>query len=141
MNFGPVFIFGSASVVVVFAMMFAARLVAPHKPYPLKLTTYECGEEPVGSPWIRFNTRFYVIALIFIVFDVEVLFLYPWGVNLKELGLFAWFEMAIFIAILAVGLAYVWVKGDLEWIKPRPVITLPTAPKSPSPEALEPGIK
>jgi NADH-quinone oxidoreductase subunit A len=125
MNFGPIFIFFMLAVIVVFASLLANRLLAPRKPDPVKLSTYECGEEPVGSPWIRFNTRFYVIALIFIVFDVEVLFLFPWAVNLKELGIFAWLEMAVFIAILAVGLAYVWAKGDLEWIKPKQNIRQP----------------
>ncbi len=119
MEFGPIFIFFCASVMIVFAALLANRLLSPRKPDAVKLSTYECGEEPVGSPWIRFNTRFYVIALIFLVFDVEVLFLFPWGVNLKELGMFAWLEMAVFIGILAVGLAYVWAKGDLEWIKPK----------------------
>jgi len=119
MNFGPIFIFFGAAVAVVFAALLTSRLLAPRKPNPVKLSTYECGEEPVGSPWIRFNTRFYVIALIFIVFDVEVLFLYPWAVNLKSLGMFAWVEMAVFVVILAIGLAYVWAKGDLEWIKPK----------------------
>ena len=120
MDFGPIFIFFAAAAGVVFAAMLANRLLAPHKPDAAKLSTYECGEEPVGSPWIRFNTRFYVIALIFLVFDVEVLFLFPWSVNLRDLGMFAWIEMAVFIVILAVGLAYVWAKGDLEWIKPKP---------------------
>ena len=119
MNFGPILIFFGAAIAVVFAALLTSRLLAPHKPNPVKLSTYECGEEPVGSPWIRFNTRFYVIALIFIVFDVEVLFLYPWAVNLKSLGMFAWIEMAVFMVILAIGLAYVWAKGDLEWIKPK----------------------
>ena len=122
MNFGPIFIFFAAAVGVVFAALLMNRLLSPRKPDAVKLSTYECGEEPVGSPWIRFNTRFYVIALIFIVFDVEVLFLFPWAVNLKAMGMFAWIEMAIFIVILTVGLAYVWVKGDLEWIKPKPVV-------------------
>ncbi|RJP77703.1 MAG: NADH-quinone oxidoreductase subunit A [Candidatus Zixiibacteriota bacterium] len=125
MNFVPIFLFLAASVVVVFASLLVARILAPRKPDPVKLSTYECGEQPVGSSWIRFNTRFYVIALIFVVFDVEVLFLFPWGVNLTSLGLFAWIEMAVFIAILAVGLAYVWVKGDLEWIKPHQTIRAP----------------
>jgi NADH-quinone oxidoreductase subunit A len=120
MSFGPVLIFFVAAAGTVFVAMFLNRLFAPRKPYPLKLTTYECGEEPVGSSWVRFNTRFYVIALIFIVFDVEVLFLFPWSVNLKDLGMFAWIEMAVFILILTVGLAYVWAKKDLEWIKPKP---------------------
>ena len=132
MNFAPIFIFFGAAIAVVFAALLTNRLLSPRKPNPVKLSTYECGEEPVGSPWIRFNTRFYVIALIFIVFDVEVLFLYPWAVNLKSLGMFAWIEMAVFVVILAVGLAYVWAKGDLEWIKPKAAIRRPSAPE-PSP--------
>lgn len=120
MNFGPIFIFFAAAAGVVFVALLLNRILAPRNPYPKKLSTYECGEEAIGSPWIRFNARFYVIALIFLVFDVEVLFLFPWGVNLKELGMFAWIEMAVFIAILTVGLAYVWAKRDLEWIRPRP---------------------
>ena len=119
MQFAPVLIFLLAGAAVVFAALIAARLIAPHNPYPAKNSTYECGEEPVGSPWVRFNTRFYIVALIFLVFDVEVLFLYPWALNLKSLGLFAWLDMAIFIVILGVGLAYVWAKGDLEWIRPK----------------------
>jgi len=119
LSFTPVLIFFLGGVGMVFAALVVSRLLAPHRPNPLKNTTYECGEEPVGSPWLRFNTRFYVIVLIFLIFDVEVLFLFPWAVNLRELGLFAWVDMAIFIAILMVGLAYVWGKGDLEWIRPR----------------------
>jgi len=118
MDFAPIFIFIAIAAATVFVALLVNRLIAPRKPDPIKLTTYECGEEPIGSPWIRFNTRFYVIALIFLVFDVEVLFLFPWAVNLKNLGMFAWIDMAIFIGILAVGLAYVWAKKDLEWIKP-----------------------
>ena len=119
MSFTPILLFFLAALGMVFAAVTVSRLIAPRKPNPVKNSTYECGEEPVGSPWVRFNTRFYVIALIFLVFDVEVLFLYPWAINLKELGLFAWVEMAVFIAILAVGLAYVWAKGDLEWVRPK----------------------
>jgi len=88
-------------------------------PLPEKYTTYECGEEPVGSAWIQFNIRFYVIALIFIIFDVEVVFLLPWAVVFRKLGMFAFVEGLIFLAILAVGLAYVWRKGDLAWVKPE----------------------
>jgi len=114
-----ILIFFIAGAGLVFAALLMNKLLAPHAPSPEKETTYECGEISVGSPWIRFNTRFYVIALIFLVFDVEVLFLFPWAVNVKELGLFAWLDMAVFIAILAAGLAYVWGKGDLEWVRPR----------------------
>jgi NADH-quinone oxidoreductase subunit A len=106
-------------IAVVFVAVFFSRLLAPQHPNPVKNSTYECGEETVGPTWVRFNSRFYVIALIFLVFDVEVLFLYTWALNLRELGLFAWIDMAIFIVVLAVGLAYVWAKGDLEWVRPR----------------------
>jgi NADH:ubiquinone oxidoreductase subunit 3 (subunit A) len=82
-----------------------------------KYIPYECGELPEGSAWIRFNIRFYVLALIFIIFDVEIVFLLPWAVVFKKLGTFAYVEGVIFIAILFVGLAYAWKKGDLEWVK------------------------
>jgi NADH-quinone oxidoreductase subunit A len=82
-----------------------------------KYIPYECGEMPEGQAWIRFNIRFYVLALIFIIFDVEIVFLLPWAVVFKTLGTFAYIEGLIFIAILVVGLAYVWRKGDLEWVK------------------------
>lgn len=115
----PLFLFFAAAIAIVFFSLLISRLLAPQKPSLEKLSTYECGEEPVGTPWIRFNTRFYVIALIFLVFDVEVLFTFPWAVVLKELRWLAWVDMAIFILILAGGLAYVWGKGDLEWVRPR----------------------
>jgi len=84
-----------------------------------KLTTYECGEDPVGNAWIQFNIRFYVFALIFVVFDVEAVFLLPWATVFKELGPLAYFEGLVFIAILVVALAYVWRKGDLAWVRPE----------------------
>ena len=119
MSFTAIPIFFLTGALFVLAALVVSRLVAPHRPNPAKNSTYECGEEAIGSPWIRFNTRFYVIALIFLVFDVEVLFLFPWAINLKRLGLFGWVDMAVFIAILAVGLAYVWGKGDLDWVRPK----------------------
>ena len=100
-----------------------ARLLRPSNPFPAKLTTYECGELPQGSSWVRFNIRFYLIALFFIVFDVEVMFLFPWAVIFRDLlgvngmGALAFWEMVLFLAILVVGLAYVWGKGDLDWVK------------------------
>ncbi len=84
-----------------------------------KLTTYECGENPTGPAWIRFNIRFYVIALVFVVFDVEAVFLLPWAVVFRELGALAYLEGLVFLAILAVALAYVWRKGDLAWVRPE----------------------
>jgi NADH:ubiquinone oxidoreductase subunit 3 (subunit A) len=86
---------------------------------PEKYLSYECGEKPEGDAWIQFNIRFYVIALIFIIFDVEIIFLLPWAVVFKQLGMFAFVEGLIFIGILVVGLAYVWAKGDLAWVKPE----------------------
>jgi NADH-quinone oxidoreductase subunit A len=110
---------------------FITRLIAPHKPNPEKLTSYECGEEPTGSAWIPFNSRFYVIALVFLLFDVEMVFIFPWAIVFgshamnnfdPRWGWLALTEMFIFLGILVLGLAYVWVKGDLDWIKPKPII-------------------
>ncbi|HSB62308.1 MAG TPA: NADH-quinone oxidoreductase subunit A [Vicinamibacteria bacterium] len=92
-------------------------LIRPYRFSEEKLTTYECGEDPQGSAWIQFNIRFYVFALIFIVFDVEAVFLLPWAVVFRQLGLLAFLEGLVFIGILAVALVYVWRKGDLEWVR------------------------
>jgi NADH:ubiquinone oxidoreductase subunit 3 (subunit A) len=92
-------------------------LIRPYRYSEEKLTTYECGENPQGSAWIQFNIRFYVFALIFIVFDVEAVFLLPWAVVFKQLGLLAFLEGLVFIGILVVALVYVWRKGDLEWVR------------------------
>src|SRR6188474_3694097 len=93
------------------------KVIRPSRFSEEKLTTYECGENPTGSAWIQFNIRFYVFALIFIVFDVEAVFLLPWAVVFRELGPLAFIEGLVFIAILVVALAYVWRKGDLEWVR------------------------
>ena len=116
-SFFPVILFLLAAALLVFVVLFISRLLAPHKPNPTKLSTYECGEVTRGPSWIRFNSRFYIIALIFLIFDVEVIFLYPWAIVYRRLGLWAWVEMVIFVVILLAGLAYVWAKGDLEWIR------------------------
>jgi NADH-quinone oxidoreductase subunit A len=109
---------------------FINRMLAPHKPNPEKLTSYECGEEPTGNAWMPFNSRFYVIALIFLLFDVEMVFIFPWAIvfgnheinNFEpRWGVLSLIEMFVFLGILILGLAYVWVKGDLDWIKPNPV--------------------
>ena len=116
-DFGTIFLFILIGIVLVYVPLLIQRLVAPKKNTPDKLSTYECGEESEGSAWVQFNIRFYVIALIFLIFDVEVVFLFPWAVVFQELGLLAFVEMAIFLLILIVGLAYVWKKGDLDWVK------------------------
>ena len=92
-------------------------IIRPYRHSEEKLTTYECGENPTGSAWIQFNIRFYVFALIFVVFDVEAVFLLPWAVVFKQLGMLAFVEGLVFITILVVALAYVWRKGDLEWVR------------------------
>ncbi len=115
-QYTAVLVFLAVGAVFVAGNLLLNQLFRPKRPYPSKLSTYECGEDPVGGPWIRFNLRFYIVAIIFIIFDVEVLFLFPWAVVYKQLGLFALVEMAIFLVILGVGLAYVWRKGHLEWI-------------------------
>ncbi len=121
-EFGKVLIFFILGAVFVAGGFVASWLLRPHRPYAEKLLPYECGEEPVGDAWVRFNIRFYVIALIFLIFDVEVVFLFPWALVYRQYGLFGFMEMAVFLAILLVGFAYVWVKGDLDWDKPRPEI-------------------
>ena len=91
------------------------RWLAPREPNALKSSTYECGEKPIGRPWIRFRVGYYIFALIFVIFDVEAVFLFPWAVIMRKLGMFGLIEMAVFIGILALGLAYAWRKGVLEW--------------------------
>lgn len=106
---------------VLFAMVFpalpiiVARFVAPRKPSAIKNATYECGLEAEGDPWIQFRVQYYIYALIFVIFDVETVFIYPWAVAFKDLGLLAFVEMILFIAILSVGLVYAWRKKFLEW--------------------------
>jgi NADH-quinone oxidoreductase subunit A len=134
-EFGKAFIFIILGAVFVALGLFGAWIFRPHRPYPEKNATYECGEEPIGSAWIRLNVRFYVIALVFLIFDVEVVFLFPWALVYRQLGLFGFLEMAVFLGILFVGYAYVWTKGDLNWDKPKPEIpaikrTIPPTPKT-----------
>ena len=94
------------------------KVIRPSRFSEEKLTTYECGENPTGSAWIQFNIRFYVFALLFIIFDVEAVFLLPWAVVFRQIGPLAFAEGRVFIAVLAVALAYVWREGDLEWVRP-----------------------
>jgi NADH:ubiquinone oxidoreductase subunit 3 (subunit A) len=93
----------------------AAWILGPKKPNPIKQTTYECGIETVGDSWVQFKAQYYIFALVFLVFDVETVFLFPWAVKLGQLGLFAVLEGIVFILILIAGLVYTWRKGMLEW--------------------------
>jgi len=92
-----------------------AWILGPKKPSPMKQSTYECGIETVGESWVQFKAQYYIYALVFLVFDVETVFLFPWAVKLGELGLFAVLEGIVFILILIAGLVYTWRKGMLEW--------------------------
>ena len=121
-----VLVFITLALVLCGLMLGLGKLLRPDNPHPAKLATYECGEPPSGPAWINFNIRFYLIALVFVIFDVELAFVYPVVTVFRDWiargqGPFALAEIAIFIGILAVGLVYVWVKGDLEWLKRIPV--------------------
>jgi len=99
----------------VLGAIFFSRLLAPHQNDPIKNIPYECGELPYGSAWKQFNVGYYIFALLFLVFDVEVIFLFPWAVVFKEFGLFALIEGGIFLLILIFGLVFAWRKGYLTW--------------------------
>ena len=117
-DFSPVLIFTILGIALAALPFFIQSLISPKQNKKGdKLMSYECGEVPEGSAWVQFNIRFYIVALIFIIFDVEVVFLFPWAVVYKEIGLVAFIEMFLFVMILVVGFAYVWVKGDLNWVK------------------------
>ncbi len=93
-----------------------SALIAPRKPNPIKQSTYECGMETVGESWVQFKAQYYVFALVFLIFDVETVFLFPWALALNALPLYAVLEGIIFILILIAGLAFAWRKGMLEWV-------------------------
>jgi NADH-quinone oxidoreductase subunit A len=117
-EFGKILIFIILAIVFVILTLFVNKLIRPKRPTFEKLKVYECGEDPEGSPWIKFNIRFYVIALIFLIFDVEVVLLFPWALIYKEYGLYGFFVGIIFLLVLGLGMAYEWRKGDLEWARP-----------------------
>ena len=119
-DFAPVLIFSVLSVILIVVPLMLQHLLSPRMNKSVaKLSSYECGEEIEGSAWVQFNVRFYVIALVFLIFDVEVVLLFPWAVVFKELGLVAFVEMLIFLLILTVGLVAVWRREDLDWVKMR----------------------
>jgi NADH:ubiquinone oxidoreductase subunit 3 (subunit A) len=93
-----------------------AALVSPHKPSPIKSSTYECGVETVGDTWVQFKVQYYIFALVFVVFDVEAVFLFPWAAAYNLMPLYMVLEGVLFILILAAGLIYAWRKGALEWV-------------------------
>lgn len=97
------------------APLILSKFLAPKKPNSIKQSPYECGIESTRDSWVQFNAQYYLYALLFVIFDVEVLFILPWALVWKNLGLMAFIEMLLFIAVLVVGLAYAWRKGALEW--------------------------
>lgn len=121
-EFGKILIFMIIGVVFVAGGLITNSILRPKRPSREKGMTYECGEEPVGAAWVKFNPRFFVVALIFVLFDVEIVFLFPWATVYQKIGMPAFYEMAVFLAILVVGFAYVWAKGDLNWERPDPVL-------------------
>jgi NADH-quinone oxidoreductase subunit A len=129
-GFGTILLFLIGGLIFILITLGVGKLIRPFRPNDEKLSTYESGEEPVKDAWGNFNVRFYVIALVFLLFEVELVFLFPWAVvfgneelNTATEGLWGWFslvEIFIFVGLLVVGLIYVWKNGLLDWIKPEP---------------------
>lgn len=142
-EFGKVLLFIIAGFLFIAITLFVSRLIRPNRPNAEKLSTYESGEEPISTAWTQFNVRFYIIALIFLLFEVELVLLFPWSVvfadkqHIEETnGMWGWVALAeavLFILVLGIGLAYAWVNGFLDWIKPDPK---PTQYSSPVPKSL-----
>jgi NADH-quinone oxidoreductase subunit A len=112
----PILIFCLVAAAFPVVTLAVARLIRPDNPDPVKLSTYECGVEAVGEARDRYSVNYYVIAVLFVVFDVEVIFLFPWAVRYLQLGMAGFVSMATFLFILLVGYAYAWKKGALEWV-------------------------
>ncbi len=121
-DYGYVLLFLVNGAVFAGITLLVAWMLRPNRPSPEKLSTYECGEDPVGSAWIQYNNRFYVIALMFLIFEVEVVLLFPWAVVFKSMGWYAFWAMIVFVSLIFVGFLYELGKGDLQWDKPQPVV-------------------
>ena len=115
-SFLIVAIVGALAVAVVGGMLAVGSLVRPKRPQPQKYLTYESGVDPVGDGWSQSQIRYYIFALLFVMFDVEAVFIFPWAVRLEALAGFGLAEMAVFVVILALGLVYAWRKGVLRWV-------------------------
>lgn len=112
----PIVILAALALVFAVASLAASSLLRPNRPNPVKLSAYECGNDPVRLPrGEKFSVKFYVVAMLFIIFDIETIFLFPWAVTFRSLGVFGLGEMAIFIALVFVAYVYVWRKGGLDW--------------------------
>lgn len=115
-HFAAVLVFFVMSLAFVFGNLIIGHFARPRHPTKDKLRIYECGEPTIGSSWIRYNIRFYTIALVYLIFDVEVVFLFPAALVVKEMGALALLEVTMFVGILVIGLVYAWRYGNLEWI-------------------------
>ena len=115
-NYVPAFIFIGIIAVALPLTLLVAKLVRPDNPHRTKLMPYECGIDPVDNARGRYTVRFYIVAILFVVFDVETIFLFPWAVQFKALGKFGLLEMFIFLGILIIGYLWIWKKGALEWV-------------------------
>ena len=115
LNYYPILLFLLIAGVVAIVMVGGSRLAAPQRPYPEKLSAYECGFEAFDDARRRFDVRFYLVAILFIIFDLEVAFLFPWAVTLGDIGVFGFVSMMGFLGVLTVGFIYEWNKGALEW--------------------------
>lgn len=111
-----IFVFLAIAPILPVAPIFLGWLLGPKKPNAIKNDTYECGVETVGDTWVQFKVQYYIFALVFVVFDVEMVFLFPWAVAYNSLPFFAFVEILLFIVLLAAALYYVWRKGALEWV-------------------------
>ena len=111
----PILLFIIVAVGLGVVLLAIGLIVAPHRPTPEKLSPYECGFEPFGDARLKFDVRYYLVAILFIIFDLEIAFLFPWAVVFDKIGLLALIEMALFLLLLVVGFVYVWKKGALEW--------------------------
>ncbi len=114
-NYFPVLLFIIVGLAMGVLPMVAGRLLAPHRPDSAKLSPYECGFEAFEDARMKFDVRYYLVAILFILFDLEIAFLFPWAAVLKEIGTFGFVSMMVFLAVLVVGFIYEWMKGALEW--------------------------
>jgi NADH-quinone oxidoreductase subunit A len=146
-------VFLTVGAVFLFANLLLGKLVRPDRPSPEKGEIYECGEKPIGTAWIQFDLRFYVVALLFVIFDVEIAFFFPWavvfgehtqpeaGANGRAFALFAFVELLVFFGVLLVGFAYLWKRGDLEWVRSVAGQTPETSPPQPPSPSGEGGVQ
>jgi NADH-quinone oxidoreductase subunit A len=111
----PVLIFIGVALLIGGVIVTAGRVLGPHRPDSAKNSPYECGFEAFEDARMKFDVRYYLVAILFIIFDLEIAFLFPWAVSLKEIGLFGFFSMMAFLGILVIGFIYEWKKGALEW--------------------------